>query len=163
MYLLTHSMEQNPSWEANRFSASQEIPLILWNPKVHYLIHNCPPPVPVLSQLDPVHTPTSQFLKVHLNIILPSTPGSSKWSLKWNCPKQTPNIPRTESHVPFPFLRSYRSISADLRNAFVFLNKFSFSSSSSSSSWTSFNGWKFWPSQRHLSTSLDPGRRLSSF
>jgi len=24
-YLLTHSMEQSPSWEANRFSASQEI------------------------------------------------------------------------------------------------------------------------------------------
>jgi hypothetical protein len=33
--LLTHSMEQNSSWEANRFSACQEIPRILWNPKVH--------------------------------------------------------------------------------------------------------------------------------
>jgi len=29
MYLLTHSMEQSsPSWEANVFSASQEIPRI---------------------------------------------------------------------------------------------------------------------------------------
>ena len=26
--LLTHSMKQSPSWEANRFSASQEIPHI---------------------------------------------------------------------------------------------------------------------------------------
>jgi hypothetical protein len=29
-------MEQGPSWEANQFSASQEIARILWNPKIHY-------------------------------------------------------------------------------------------------------------------------------
>ena len=40
--LLTYSVEQSPSWEANRFSASQEIPRVLWNPKVHYLIHTYP-------------------------------------------------------------------------------------------------------------------------
>ena len=36
-YLVTYSMQHSPS-EANRFSASQEIPRILWNPKVHYCI-----------------------------------------------------------------------------------------------------------------------------
>jgi len=79
--LLTYSMVQSPSWEANWFAASQEIPRILRNPKVHYRTHKCPPPVPIVKQLDPVHNPTSHFLKIHLNIILPSTPGSSKWSL----------------------------------------------------------------------------------
>ena len=49
-YLLTYTMEQSPSWESNRFSASQEIPRILWNPKVHCRIHKCPAPVPILPE-----------------------------------------------------------------------------------------------------------------
>jgi len=56
-YLLAYCVEESPFSEANRFSASQEIPHILWNPKVHYRIHKCPLPVPILSQLDPVHNP----------------------------------------------------------------------------------------------------------
>ena len=89
-YLLTYSMEHSPSWEADRFAASLEIPLILWNLTVHYHMHKCPPPVPILSQLDPVHTPTSHFLKIHLNIILPSAPGSPQWSLSLRFPHQNP-------------------------------------------------------------------------
>ena len=67
--VLTHSMQQSPSWEADRFSASQGIPHILQNPNVHYHIHKYPPCVSILSQFDPVHTPTSHFLKIHLNTI----------------------------------------------------------------------------------------------
>jgi precorrin-3B methylase len=49
--LLTYSMEQSPSWEANRFAASQEISRILYNPNAHRRIHKFPPPVSILSQL----------------------------------------------------------------------------------------------------------------
>ena len=50
-------MVQSPSWEANWFAATQEIPRILRNPKVHYRIHKRPPPVPILGQPNPVHIP----------------------------------------------------------------------------------------------------------
>ena len=42
-------MEQSPSWEANSFSASQEILSILWDSEVHYRIKKCLPPVPIMS------------------------------------------------------------------------------------------------------------------
>ena len=76
----SNSMKQRPSWQANRSTASQQIPCILWNQNVitafttarHLL----------LSWASSIQSmPPSHFLKIHFNIILPSTPGSSRWLL----------------------------------------------------------------------------------
>jgi hypothetical protein len=45
-------MEQCPSWEADSDPASQEIPCLLWNPKIRYNVHKSPPLVHVLRFLD---------------------------------------------------------------------------------------------------------------
>jgi hypothetical protein len=65
---VTHSlMELNPSWEAANCAAARELPSILWNPEVHHRDHIRPPPVPILSQIDPIPTLPSYLSKTHFN------------------------------------------------------------------------------------------------
>ena len=71
-------MEQSCSWEANSYTASQEIPCILWNMKVHYYIHKHLPPVPILNQINLIHDIPPYNFKIYFNIILPAMPRSSK-------------------------------------------------------------------------------------
>ena len=78
-------MEQSP-WQANSFSASQEIPRILWTLRVRYSIHKKPPAVLILSQINPVPAPhpttwrSISILAFHQCLGLPSCLCSSTFS-----------------------------------------------------------------------------------
>ena len=97
--LLTYSMVQSPSWEANWFAASQEIPRILWNLKVHYRTHKRPPSISILGQPNPVHIHTSYLLEIHPNIIHPSVPRPPQWSVSLRLPHQDPIHPPLLTHT----------------------------------------------------------------
>ena len=64
--------------EAISYLASQQIPRVLWNPKVHYRVQKSPPLVPIPSQLSPVYALLSYFLRStlilssHSRLSLPS-------------------------------------------------------------------------------------------
>jgi hypothetical protein len=76
---LTHSlMELSPSKEAANRAATQELLSVLWNPKVHYSVHKSPSVVPILSQIDPIHTIPSYLSKIIFNIVHPPTSWSSQ-------------------------------------------------------------------------------------
>ena len=64
-----------PFFKATNFLAIQEIPRILWKPKVHYRFHKIPPFVPVLSQFAPflpISVRSTLILYSHLRLGLPS-------------------------------------------------------------------------------------------
>jgi hypothetical protein len=62
-------MDQSHSWERASCTATQEFPNILRNPDLQYRGHKSPPPVPNLSQINPVHNTPSYLLKIHFNIV----------------------------------------------------------------------------------------------
>jgi hypothetical protein len=93
-------MEQSPSWEANSRSASQEIPRLLRNPKVHYRVHYSPPLFPILILINTVHTFPLYFSKTHYsrNIVLPSTLRFFKWFFLSSSPRPSVTF---RSTLPF--------------------------------------------------------------
>ena len=123
-------MEQSPSWETDRSSASQEIPSILWKLRVRYLIHKCPPPtVAIPNRTNPIRAP-SHFLKIYLilssrlHLGLPSCLFPSglptktlylplPFSTRVTCPAHCILL---EFITPTSFGEQYRSLSSSLCN-----------------------------------------------
>ena len=108
-----NTIEQSPSWEPHRSSVSQEIPRTLCNTNVYYHIHKSPPPVHILSQINPVQSPhptswrSISILSSHLLLGLPSGLFPSRFSHQK--PVCTSPLPHT-CYMPRPshFLRFCR-------------------------------------------------------
>jgi hypothetical protein len=49
-YVFTYWLRLD-TWQSNQFSASQETPPILWNPKIHCRISQYPPSVPIVDNM----------------------------------------------------------------------------------------------------------------
>ena len=105
-YLLSNSMEHSPAWKANRFLASEKNFPHFTEPEGswHYsqVPATCHYPEP--DQSSPYST--SHFPMIHLNIVLPFMPSSSKWPLSLKFPHHKPvwtySLPQT-FHMSRPF------------------------------------------------------------
>jgi hypothetical protein len=71
-------MDLIPTRETVSCAVTQKLPSILMNPKIHFCVHKRLPLVPILSQINPVHTTSSHFSKIHFNIVHPPTSWSSQ-------------------------------------------------------------------------------------
>jgi hypothetical protein len=87
-----------------------KFPRVVWNPKFYYRMHKCSPPVPIECQIYPVHSLTSHFLKIHLNILFLTRLVSSKSSLSLRLPHQNPVSTSRPPYVLYALPNSFFSI-----------------------------------------------------
>jgi hypothetical protein len=110
-----------------RFFSSMFLPLLekLWShlssqeilpPPLHghrrfNTVYKSPPLAPILNQINPVHNLPPYFRKIHSNVMLPSLPRSSEWSLPFKYSyKKLVRVPITPmrstwpSHLILPYL-----------------------------------------------------------
>jgi hypothetical protein len=77
---LSHQ-NKNVLLKADSRSGSQEIPSLLWNPKIHNSVHKRQQLELILSQMNPLYILLPYFFKIHFNIILLLTFRSPEWYL----------------------------------------------------------------------------------
>ena len=101
-YLLAYLLHGAESILLEELSGSQlvkKLPAFYGARRFITAVISAPPPVPILSQLNPVHALTPHLLKIYLNIILPSVRGPSKWTLSLMFPHQNPVYTSTLPHT----------------------------------------------------------------
>jgi len=67
----------------------KKLPAFFYGARRIINVHNILPLVPILNRMYLVYTFPSYFPKIDSNIILPSTPTSSEWSLHFLSPTRT--------------------------------------------------------------------------
>jgi hypothetical protein len=64
-------MSLTPCLEAASCAATKELPSTLWNPNIRYRLHKNPPLVPIMSEINPIHTSPPYLSSIQFNIIYP--------------------------------------------------------------------------------------------
>ena len=95
---ITDSMEQSPSWESTNHQLAKKFPALCGTRRfVTSFIGSCHQSVSLVRPIQSM--PSIHFLKIYFNIILSSTPRSSKWSLSLRYPHQNPASTSPDSHT----------------------------------------------------------------
>jgi hypothetical protein len=95
----TYSIQQGPSWEADRFWASKEINRNLWNSNVHYRVYKSPQPDPNLSQINPVQAPGPTTWRSTLILSSHRGQGLRSGLISSRSPTKTTNAPLLSPYV----------------------------------------------------------------